>query len=189
MTAAIAASSFSNTRAGPSCVDALVAGELDHAALGGEVAAQDREAAGGLDRRRRAGRTTRWPGVSCASRGVLADRAAGDGLGVVVEHAQLLQALGDDGDPAGLVQVGGDVAPAGLEVAEHRRVCEAMRSKSSMSSSTPASRAIASRCRTPLVEPPLVATAAIAFSSPSRVMMSLGRWPRASTSMISLPAS
>jgi hypothetical protein len=40
-----------------------------------------------------------------------------------------------------------------------------------------------------LVEPPLVAIAAIAFSSPSRVMMSLGRWPRASTSMISAPAS
>ena len=57
-------------------------------------------------------------------------------------------------------------------------VLEEMRSKSSMSSSTPASRATASRCRTPLVEPPLVATAAIAFSSDSRVMMSLGRWPR-----------
>src|SRR3954454_13962493 len=64
-----------------------------------------------------------------------------------------------------------------------------MRSKSSMSRSTPASRAIASRCSTPLVEPPLVAIAAIAFSSPSRVMMSLGRWPRASTLMTSLPAS
>jgi hypothetical protein len=64
-----------------------------------------------------------------------------------------------------------------------------MRSKSSMSSSTPASRAIASRCSTPLVEPPLVAMAAIAFSRPSRVMMSLGRWPRASTSIINLPVS
>ena len=33
-----------------------------------------------------------------------------------------------------------------------------------------------------------MATAAIAFSSDSRVMMSLGRWPRASTSMTSCPA-
>ena len=68
-------------------------------------------------------------------------------------------------------------------------VCAAIRSKSSMLSSTPASRATASRCSTPLVEPPLVAIAAIEFSSASRVMMSRGRWPRASTSMISAPAS
>ena len=38
-------------------------------------------------------------------------------------------------------------------------------SKSSMVSGTPASRAIASRCSTALVEPPVAATAAIAFSS------------------------
>ena len=64
-----------------------------------------------------------------------------------------------------------------------------MWSKSSIESSTSASRATASRCSTALVEPPLVATAATAFSSDSRVMMSLGRWPRASTSSTSLPAS
>ena len=68
-------------------------------------------------------------------------------------------------------------------------VREAMRSKSSIESSMPASRATASRCRTPLVEPPLMAIAAIAFSSASWVMMSLGRWPRASTSMTITPAS
>ena len=68
-------------------------------------------------------------------------------------------------------------------------VLEAMRSKSSMFSSTPASRATASRCSTALVEPPLIATPAIAFSSASLVMISLGRWPRASTSMTSSPAS
>ena len=68
-------------------------------------------------------------------------------------------------------------------------VLEAIRSKSSIDSSTPASRATASRCRTPLVEPPLIAIAAIAFSSASRVITSLGRWPRASTSITSLPAS
>ena len=39
-----------------------------------------------------------------------------------------------------------------------------MRSKSSMSSATPASRAIASRCSTALVDPPVAATDAIAFS-------------------------
>ena len=50
VTAAIAASSPSKTRAGPLCMAALVAGELDHAALGREVAAQDRDPAGLLDR-------------------------------------------------------------------------------------------------------------------------------------------
>ncbi len=45
------------------------------------------------------------------------------------------------------------------------------RSKSSMSSATPASLAIASRCRTALVEPPVAATEAIAFSIDSLVMI------------------
>ena len=59
-------------------VDALVAGELDHRALGGEVAAQDREPAGGLERVGEraddllAGRFVRRAGV-------LADRLAGHG--------------------------------------------------------------------------------------------------------------
>ncbi len=39
------------------------------------------------------------------------------------------------------------------------------------------------------MEPPLDAIAAIAFSSDCFVMMSDGRWPRASTSMTSLPHS
>ena len=46
------------------------------------------------------------------------------------------------------------------------------RSKSSRSSGTPASRAIATRCRTALVDPPVAATDAMAFSSASRVRMS-----------------
>ncbi len=48
-------------------------------------------------------------------------------------------------------------------------------SKSSIESSIPISWAIASRCSTPFVEPPLAAIAAIAFSSASRVMISRGR--------------
>ncbi len=38
-----------------------------------------------------------------------------------------------------------------------------------------------------MVEPPLVATAAIAFCSAGRVITSLGRWPRRSTSITSSP--
>ena len=77
----------------------------------------------------------------------------------------------------------------GLLTTDGSGVWEAMRSKSSIESSSPDSRATASRCRTPLVEPPLMAMAAIEFSSPSWVMMSLGLCPRASTSMTMTPAS
>ena len=45
VTAAIASSSHSNTRAGPAVARALVAGDLHDAALRGEVAAQDHEPA------------------------------------------------------------------------------------------------------------------------------------------------
>ena len=169
-------------------VDALVAGELHDAAVGGEVAAQDREAAGGLDRVVERADDLLALGLLRLG-GVLADRAAGDGHRVLVEAAELLQALDDDGHAAGLVQVGGDVAAAGLEVAQHRRGATRCGRSRRCRASTPASLAIASRCRTPLVEPPQVATAAIAFSSPALVMMSLGRWPRASTSITSLPVS
>ena len=47
--------------------------------------------------------------------------------------------------------------------------------KSSMVSSTPASCAIASRCSTALVDPPVAATDAMAFSNALRVAMSRGR--------------
>ena len=44
-----------------------------------------------------------------------------------------------------------------------------------MSSGTPASRAMASRCSTALVDPPVAATPAMAFSNAFRVTMSRGR--------------
>ena len=66
-TAANAAISPSNTRAGPVCAQPLVPGELHDAALGRERAAEDREAAGAASGPRDAGRTTSWPGVSTAS--------------------------------------------------------------------------------------------------------------------------
>ena len=62
------------------------------------------------------------------------------------------------------------------------------RSKSSIRRSTSASRAIASRCRTALVEPPVAATAAIALSRASRVTMRRGRRSFRTRSMTSAPA-
>ena len=66
---------------------------------------------------------------------------------------------------------------------------EAMRSKSSSSRSTAASWAMAMRWSTALVEPPVAATAEMAFSTDSRVMMSRGRTLRSSRSMTIRPAS
>ena len=182
VTAAIAASSPSNTRAGPAVVAALVAGELDDAALGREVAAQDRQAAGRLDRVVERSDDVLALGLGGVA-GVLADRLAGDGDRVLVEQPGLVQAL--EHDAARRRPRRGRrrrSCPPGLR-SHSSGVRSLMRSKSSMSSSTPASRATASRCRTPLVEPPAQATPAIAFSSDAWVMMSLGRRPRLSTSI------
>ena len=64
-----------------------------------------------------------------------------------------------------------------------------MRSKSSIVSSTPASFASASRCRTAFVEPPVAATQATAFSMDSRVMTRLGLRSSSSRRITSLPQS
>src|SRR3954447_26823753 len=62
-----------------------------------------------------------------------------------------------------------------------------MRSKSSIESGTPASRATARRWSTTLVDPPDIAAAAIAFSSASLVMIPLGRRSVSSSSIASMP--
>ena len=101
---------------------ALGAGDLDHGALRGEVAAHDRQAAFGLERvverahdflARRLGRR----------RGVLADRLAGDRDRVAVQEPGFGEPLEDHRHAAGRVEVGGDEAAAGLEVGEQRRRC------------------------------------------------------------------
>ena len=100
---------------------ALVAGELDHAAVGRQRAVQDRQAAGRLERRLErdddllAGRLD---GV----RRDLGDRPAVDGRRVAVEEPGPLEQLAhDQGDAAGLVHVGRGVAAARLHVGDDRR--------------------------------------------------------------------
>ena len=68
-------------------------------------------------------------------------------------------------------------------------VRSATRSKSSSPNSMPSSRAIAIRCRTPFVEPPVAATQAAAFSSASRVISCEGRRSRRTTSITRRPAA
>ena len=165
VTAAIASSSPSKTRAGPSWWRRSWPASLTTQPSGARLPRRIARPPVGLIGSS-SGRTTSWPWVSRASRGVLADRLAGDGRRVLVQQPGLDAGAGRaTADAAGGVQVGGDVAPAGLEVAEQSACARRCGRSRRSSSSTPASRAIASRCRTPLVEPPLAATAAIAFSS------------------------
>ncbi len=64
----------------------------------------------------------------------------------------------------------------------------AIRLKSSNSSATPASLAIASRCSTALVEPPRALVTAIAFSNAALVMIWRGVMPRRSSCTTASPA-
>ena len=66
-------------------------------------------------------------------------------------------------------------------------VRSAIVAKSSMSSWIPNSWAIASRCRTPFVEPPVAATEAMPFSSACRVTKDDGRASRRTRSITSSP--
>ena len=99
----------------------LVPGELDHAALGRERAAQDREPAGRLDRRlprhddvlaRPSRRRPPRPRRASVRRRRGRPRAP----------AGADELAGDQPDAAGLVHVGGDIAAAGLEVGDDRRL-------------------------------------------------------------------
>ena len=78
-------------------------------------------------------------------------------------------------------------SPPGLRLATIG-VRPAMRSKSSIENGMSSSRAIASRCSTPLVEPPVAATEAAAFSSASRVTICEGRTSSRTSCITSSPA-
>ena len=77
-------------------------------------------------------------------------------------------------DAAGLVDVDGHEASAGFEIGDASGVRAQIASKSSMESGTSASRAMARRWSTALVEPAVAATPAMAFSNAARVQMSRG---------------
>ena len=86
-----------------------VAGELDDAAVGREVAAQDREAAVGRERVGERPHDGLALGL-LGGVGLLADRLAGDGDRVAVEQPGLVQARGHERHAAGAPEVGRDVA-------------------------------------------------------------------------------
>ena len=170
-------------------VAALVAAELHDAALGREVAAQDRQAAGRLDRVVERAHDL----LAGRSRSPRARARRPSGRSTVIasswRQAALLQALDDERDAAGLVEVGRDVAPAGLEVAGQRRAlgdavevvdlevdAGLARDREQVEHGVGASRRSSRRRRS---------------RSPASacVMTSLGRRPRLRTSTTSWPAS
>ena len=76
-------------------------------------------------------------------------------------------------------------APTGTTIGVRAEIV----SKSSIESSMPTSAAIASRCSTPLVDPPVAAMAAIAFSKASRVRTVEGRTSSVTSFIASAPAA
>ena len=101
-------------------METLRAGELHHAAVGGEVPAQDREPALGVDRvvERADHLLTRLLG---GVGGLLGDGAPGDGRRVGMEDARVEQPLGHQPNAACPEQIRGHESAARLEVGEKRR--------------------------------------------------------------------
>jgi hypothetical protein len=98
---------------------ALLAGDLDDAAVGSEVAAQDHEPAGRLQRVVERAHDLLALGLGRGVR-LIADRRSPNGDRVAVQEAGLVEALREQPHSPGLVEVLGDEAAAGLEVAEQR---------------------------------------------------------------------
>ena len=107
-------------------------------------------------------------------------------MAIAVKKAEFKQALGEQAIATGLMHVGGDKAAGGLRSAR-MGVRSLTAWKSSISRGTPASRAMASRCSTALVEPLVVATDAIALRNALGVRISSGRIPLRSRLMTTSP--
>ena len=103
------------------------------------------------------GRTTSWPGVSTAAAASSPIVRPVTVIASACSTPASLQALRDQPRAARAVQIGGDEASAGLEIGKERHAgADAIEIVEL--SATPASRAIASRCSTALVDPPVAAT-------------------------------
>ena len=153
LTAAKQASSESNTRAGPRCIQALVAGELDHPALGREdcrAGSRGRRSASAAVPPRRPP-----PGPALAGAvGDLAQRPAVDARAVPSTSPRRRARGRSARRRRPLKRSVATNRPPGLMSATSGVSAEIV-SKSSSASSMPASRAIARRCSTAFVEPPV----------------------------------
>ncbi len=96
-----------------------MAGHFHDAAFRGKSAFQDDEAAGGLKRRVEFANDLLIGRFFCGC-SFFPERAASDGDGLAKEDFRVQQPLGDKSSPTSGVKIGGDKAPAGLQISENR---------------------------------------------------------------------
>ena len=172
----------------PAVMEPLVAGELDHAALGRERAAQDGQAAGRLERRSRSRGRPAGPRVSTASAAIFAIVRPSTFFSSPWSRSRLRSSRMTRRDAARVVQVRGVVPPARRQVRDDRRprgdrveLVDRQRDARTRGRSP-------SRWSTPFVEPPVAATAAIAFSIAALVTIDDGRMSWRTRVIASSPA-
>ena len=150
--------------------------ELDDAPVRREVAAQACRAPRGLIRRADAGR--RPPRPARAPRSRRRERPPVDRRRSPSTSPPRISSRDERRRAPGAMEVLGGAAARRREACDHRHALARPPSSSSSVSSTPASRAIASRCRIPFVEPPVATMPAIAFSSAVRPRNARAEAPR-----------
>ena len=160
----------------------LVSGDLDDAAVGREVAAQDHESAGFLERVL-GGCDDFLPGRFFRARRFLRASVRPVGVSVVAaDQTAVDHPLRDQADAAGRVDVERDVRAAGSQIGDDRRpFADAVEIVDRQRHAGLARHR--EQVQHALVEPPVAAAAAIAFSNASRVQMSRGRRLRRSSSI------
>ena len=169
-------------------VKMLVPRHLYDATFRSKIAFQDHEAAGRLDGRSR-GRTTSCAAVSLAACASSPDAFSADSTRVPMQQSCLMKPLRHQRGAACVIQISSHEPSPRLEVCEQRDASLKRDRNHRSKGRTPASNAMASRCNTALVEPPVAATLAIAFSKASRVRICRGRRSPFSNSMTFAPAA
>src|SRR3989449_134201 len=135
---------------------------------------------------RSTGPTTSWPGVAVAAAAISASVRPSTFTADPSASPASTSSRATRATPPARWRSVATKRPPGLRSAT-TGVRVAISSKSSSSSGMSSSRAIASRWRTALVEPPVAATAAIAFSIDARVIIAEGRKFSRTRSSASLP--
>ena len=134
------------------------------------------------------GTTTGWPGVSATSSATCPSVRPSTVAAPAWIRSRFFSSRATSATPPASKMSVATNFPPGLRLATIG-VRAAIWSNSSIENGIPSSCAIASRCRTPLVDPPVAATDAAAFSIASRVTICDGRTSSRTSCMTSRPHS